>query len=195
MNSVIEPLRADVLWASYVVRAHAGRSAEAMQEIRKALFKVNPMRHMPEPSAGIHLLSAARSRVFGQERGIAVLMSVICVILLSVTGAGIVGLSSLWVGQRTRQIGVRRACGATKTDILRYFQMENLLIAGGGAVLGALFAVGLNEWLMRHYEMMRLPPVCVAIGVVAMLVLGQAAVLVPARRASNVPPIVATRSA
>jgi putative ABC transport system permease protein len=195
MNSVIEPLRADVLWASYVVRARAGRSAEAMQEIRKALFKVNPMRHMPEPSAGIHLLSEARSRVFGQERGIAVLMSVICVILLSVTGAGIVGLSSLWVGQRTRQIGVRRACGATKTDILRYFQMENLLIAGGGAVLGVLFAVGLNEWLMTHYEMMRLPPVYVAIGVVAMLVLGQAAVLVPARRASNVPPIVATRSA
>jgi putative ABC transport system permease protein len=47
---------------------------------------------------------------------------------------------------------------------------------------------------MRHYEMMRLPPFYVAIGVVAMLVLGQAAVLVPARRASNVPPFVAARS-
>jgi len=70
--------------------------------------------------------------------GIAVLMSVICVILLSVTGAGIVGLSSLWVGQRTRQIGVRRAIGARKIDILRYFQIENLLIAGGGAVVGSL---------------------------------------------------------
>jgi putative ABC transport system permease protein len=112
-----------------------------MQEIRKALFKVNPMRHMPEPSAGIHLLSEARSRVFGQERGIA------------------------------------------------------LLIVGGGALIGALIAFGLNTWLMRHYEMTRLPPVYVAIGVVTMLVLGQAAVLVPARRASNVPPIVATRSA
>jgi putative ABC transport system permease protein len=193
-NSVIEPLRADGFWAGYVARVRPSRTAEAIREIHTALFAVNPMRHMPD-GAGIHSLSEMRARAFGQERGIALLMSVICVILLSVTAAGIVGLTSLWVGQRTRQIGVRRAIGARKIDILRYFQMENLLIAGGGAVVGSLFAFGLSEWLMRHYEMMRLPPFYVAIGVVAMLVLGQAAVLVPARRASNVPPFVAARSA
>jgi putative ABC transport system permease protein len=194
LNSVIEPLRADVFWVDYVVRARAGRSAEAIREIHKALFAVNPMRHMPDPPAGIHSLSEARARRFSYARGIALLMSVICVILLSVTAAGIVGLTSLWVGQRARQIGVRRALGARKIDILRYFQIENLLIAGSGAGVGALFAFGLSVWLMRHYEMMRLPPFSVAIGVVVMLVLGQAAVLVPARRASNVPPIVAARS-
>ncbi|HEY6621088.1 MAG TPA: FtsX-like permease family protein [Steroidobacteraceae bacterium] len=193
-NSVIEPLRADVLWAGYVARVRPNRTAEAIREIHKALFAVNPMRHMPD-GAGIHSFSEMRARHFGHERGIAVLMSVICVILLSVTGAGIVGLTSLWVGQRTRQIGVRRAIGARKIDILRYFQIENLLIAGGGAVVGSLFALGLSEWLMRHYEMMRLPPFYVGLGVVAMLVLGQGAVLAPARRASNVPPFVAARSA
>jgi putative ABC transport system permease protein len=119
---------------------------------------------------------------------------VICLILLSVTAAGIVGLTSFWVGQRTRQIGVRRALGAKKIDILLYFQIENLLIAGGGVICGTLFAFGLNEWLMKHYEMMHLPLFYVAMGVLAMLLLGQAAVLVPARRASNVPPVVATRS-
>jgi len=193
-NSVIEPLRADVLWAGYAARVHPSRTADAIREIHKALFAENPMRRMPEPSAGIHSFSEMRARAFGQEAGIAVLMSVICVILLSVTGAGIVGLSSLWVGQRTPQIGVRRAIGARKIDILRYFQVENLLIAGGGAVIGSLFAFSLSEWLMRHYEIMRLPPFYVAFGVVAMLVLGQAAVLVPALRASNVPPFVAARS-
>lgn len=149
------------------------------------------MRHMP---TGIHSFSEMRAKAYGQERGIALLMSVICVILLSVTAAGIVGLTSFWVSQRTRQIGVRRALGARKIDILHYFLIENLLIAGGGAVVGALFAFGLNEWLMRHYEMMHLPLFYVAIGVIAMLVLGQVAVLVPARRASNVAPVVATRS-
>jgi putative ABC transport system permease protein len=192
-NSVIEPLRADVLWLGYVARVRPSRTAEAIREIHKALFAVNPMRHMPD-GAGIHSFSELRARYFGHERGIAVLMSVICLILLSVTAAGIVGLTSLWVGQRTRQIGVRRAIGARKIDILRYFQIENLLIAGGGAVVGSLFAFSLSEWLMRHYEMMRLPPLYVAIGILAMLVLGQAAVLVPARRASNVPPFVAARS-
>jgi putative ABC transport system permease protein len=192
-NSVIEPLRADALWPGYVVRVRPNRTAEAIQEIHKTLFAVNPMRHMPD-GAGIHSFSELRARHFGHERGIAVLMSVICLILLSVTAAGIVGLTSLWVGQRTRQIGVRRAIGARKIDILRYFQIENLLIAAGGTLVGSLFAFGLSEWLMRHYEMMPLPPFYVAVGVVAMLVLGQTAVLVPARRASNVPPFVAARS-
>jgi putative ABC transport system permease protein len=195
LNSAIEPLRADVFWAGYVARARAGRATEAINEIHKALFALNPMRHMPEGGAGIHLLSEQRARHFGGERGIALLMSVICVILLSVTAAGIVGLSSFWVDQRTRQIGVRRAIGARKIDILRYFHMESLLIAGAGTLVGALFAFGLNKWLMTHYAMMPLPLFYVAIGVLAMLLLGQAAVLVPARRASNVPPVVAVRSA
>jgi putative ABC transport system permease protein len=190
-NSVIEPLREDVIWTGYAARARSGRTTEAIRDIHKALFALNPMRHMP---TGIHSFSEMLAREYDDERGVALLMGVICVILLSVTAAGIVGLTSFWVGQRTRQIGVRRALGARKVDILRYFQIENLLIAGSGAVIGALCAAGLNVWLMTHYEMMHLPLFYVAIGVLAMLVLGQAAVLVPARRASNVPPVVATRS-
>jgi putative ABC transport system permease protein len=192
-NSVLEPLRVDVFWTGYVARARSGRMAQAIRGIHKALFALNPMRHMPTGS-GIHPVSEMRAGNYDDERGVALLMGVICLILLSVTAAGIVGLSSFWVGQRTRQIGVRRALGARKIDIQRYFQIENLLIAGSGAVIGALCAVGLNAWLMKHYEMMHLPLFYVAIGALAMLVLGQAAVLVPARRASNVPPVVATRS-
>ncbi|MFZ0870025.1 MAG: FtsX-like permease family protein [Rhodanobacter sp.] len=190
-NSVIEPLREDVVWTGYAARARNGGTTEAISEIHKALFALNPMRHMP---TGIHSFSEMLAREYDDERGIALLMGVICLILLSVTAAGIVGLTSFWVGQRTRQIGVRRALGARKIDILLYFQIENLLIAGGGTAIGALFALGLNEWLMTHYEMMHLPLFYVAAGVIAMLVLGQVAVLVPARRASNVPPVVATRS-
>jgi len=125
----------------------------------------------------------------------AILMGGVCLILLGVTAAGIVGLTSFWVGQRHRQIGVRRALGARRIDILHYFQIENLLIAGGGVVLGVLLAVTLNLWLMAHYEMERLPGLYVLTGVLAMLAIGQGAVFVPARRASNVPPVVATRAA
>ena len=193
-NSVLEPLRTDGTYAGYVVRARPGHVQAAIREIRKALFAVNPMRIMPEPWAGIHSYSEMRAMAYRPDRSMALLLSAICVILLCVTAAGIVGLSSFWVGQRYKQIGVRRALGARKIDILRYFQIENLLIASGGVATGTLFAFGLNKWLMTHYEMTRLPVLYVAIGVLAMLVLGQAAVLVPARRASNVPPVVATRS-
>lgn len=193
-NSVLEPLRADDAYAGYVVRARPGREQAAMRDARKALFAVNPMRLMPEPWAGIHAFSEIRARAYRSDRGMALLMSVISFILLGVTASGVVGLTSFWVSQRHRQIGVRRALGARRIEILRYFQIENLLITGGGTFVGALLSVGLNQWLMTHYETARLPMLYVAVAVLAMLVLGQAAVLLPARRASNVPPVVATRS-
>lgn len=193
-NSVLEPFRDDGSWSGYVVRARPGHVQAVVREAHKALLAVNPMRLMPEPMGGIHAFTAIRAKAYRSDRGMVLLMSVISIVLLCVTAAGIVGLTSFWVGQRTRQIGVRRALGARKIDILRYFQIENLLIASGGAMAGGVFAIGLNEWLMTHYEMTRLPVFYIAIGVLLMLVLGQAAVLVPARRASNVPPVVATRS-
>ena len=193
-NSVLEPVRLDGASASYAVRARPGREQVAMREARKALLAVNPLRVMPE-SWGIQSLSQIRGKIYRADHAMALLMTVICVILLGVTAAGIVGLTSFWVGQRRKQIGVRRALGARKADIVHYFQAENLLIAGIGVVFGALLAVLLNLWLMAHYAMPRLPSGYLLVGVLALLALGQAAVFVPARRASNVPPVVATRAA
>ena len=55
-----------------------------------------------------------------------------------------------WVGQRRRQIGMRRALGARRIDILRYFHTENLLIAGIGALLGVAGGLGTNLWMATH---------------------------------------------
>jgi putative ABC transport system permease protein len=115
-------------------------------------------------------------------------------LLLVVTAVGIVGLTSFWVAQRRRQIGIRRAIGATRGDILRYFQTENFLIATLGIVLGMVLAYGLNLLLMRHYELGRLPGYYLPVGALVLWGLGQLAVLGPARRAAAVPPVVATRS-
>jgi putative ABC transport system permease protein len=193
-NSVLEPVRLDGASASYAVRARPGREQAVMREARKALLAVNPLRVMPE-SWGIQSLSQIRAKVYRADQAMALLMGTICVILLGVTAAGIVGLTSFWVGQRHKQIGVRRALGARKADIVRYFQVENLLVAGGGVVLGVALAALLNVWLMAHYAMPRLPSGYVVVGALALLVLGQLAVWVPARRASCVPPVVATRAA
>jgi putative ABC transport system permease protein len=100
-----------------------------------------------------------------------------------------------WVMQRRRQIGMRRALGARRIDILAYFQTENLLIAGAGVVIGVLLAIGANLWVLRSVALARLPLIYPLIGVVAMLLLGQLAVLWPALRASAVPPASAARSA
>jgi putative ABC transport system permease protein len=192
-NSVLEPVRLDGASASYAVRARPGREQAAMREARKALLAVDPLRVMPE-SWGIQSLSEIRGKAYRADRGMALVMATVCLILLLVTAAGITGLTSFWVEQRRKQIGVRRALGARRIDILRHFQGENLCIAAVGAGLGVLLAAGLNLWLMTHYEMQRLPWAWAVAGIVALLAIGQASVWVPARRASRVPPVVATRS-
>ena len=197
-NSVLIPTRLDAGFARYAVRAKPGRLQAAMQEAPKALFASNPMRVIETGSdfdeTSVHSFADIRAYAYRADRGMAILMGVICVILLCVTAAGIVGLTSFWVGQRRKQIGIRRALGATRNDILRYFQTENLLIAGVGVVLGAILAVGLNLWMMKQFAMDRMSLLYVLVGVIALLVLGQGAVFAPARRASRVSPVEATRS-
>ena len=191
-NATLVPTRLDANFSRYAVRTKPGQLDAVMRSVMPALYKANPMRVLDDDS--VRSFAEIRDKAYRADRGMAILMGVVALILLCVTAAGIVGLTSFWVGQRHRQIGVRRALGARKIDILHYFQIENLLIAGTGVVIGVLLALGLNLWLMSHYEMARIPVMYVLTGVLAMLTIGQAAVFVPARRASNVPPVVATRA-
>ncbi|RDS79796.1 ABC transporter permease [Dyella psychrodurans] len=190
--SVLEPMRINSNLSHYAVRAKPGRLLAAMRATASALYKVDPLRVLDDDS--VKSYADIRDEAHRADVGMAILMSVICVILLGVTAAGIVGLTSFWVGQRHRQMGMRRALGARKVDILRYFQLENLLISGAGALIGVALATGLNLLLMKHYQMDRMPVLYVLVGVVVVLLLGQSAVFAPARRASNVPPAEATRN-
>ena len=191
-NTVLMPVRLNSFFSRYAVRAKPGRLDAAMKATPDVLYKANPMRVLDEYS--VKSFAAVRRDAYQSDLSMAILMGAVCVILIGVTAAGIVGLTSFWVGQRHRQIGVRRALGARKVDILMYFQMENLAIAGGGAAIGTLLAIVINFWLMRNFDMARLPLPWIGVGIVAVLVLGQLSVLSPARRASNVPPVAATRA-
>ncbi len=196
-NSILIPLRLIDGARYYVVRAKAGRLDAAMHGVPAALYAQDPQRVIPDgerENAGVRSFAQIRAQAYQGDRALTLLLAVISAILLVVTAAGIVGLTSFWVGQRRKQIGVRRALGATRRDILNYFLTENLLISVGGVVIGALLAVGLNLWMVTQFEMTRLPLLWVGVGVVALLLLGQGAVLAPAVRASRVSPVEATRS-
>jgi putative ABC transport system permease protein len=135
-----------------------------------------------------------RERYFRNDRVMAGMLVGVITALLGVTALGIVGLASFWVAQRRKQIGIRRAIGATRGDILRYFQTENFLIVTFGIALGMLLAFVLNAVLMKFYELPHLPLYYLPVGALVLWGLGQLAVLGPALRAAAVPPVVATRS-
>ena len=166
------------------------RSQQILDQAEKVLAKNASNRIILEKQT----TSQMRSDYFLNDRAMAWMLVAVCVALLVVTALGIVGLASFWVQQRTRQIGVRRALGATRGQILRYFQTENFLLATVGIVLGMLLAYAINQMLMGKYELPRLPAMYLPVGAIVLWLLGQVSVFGPARRAAAVPPAVATRS-
>ena len=177
----------------YLVRTQPEQLPAVMHEAPTALFAQNRLR-LISTDDGVIALAVARAQGYATDRGVAIMMGIVCVLLLLATAGGIVGLSSFWVGQRRRSIGVRRALGATRGDILRYFQAENFLIVSGGIALGTLLGVAANLSLMTYWELPRMPLWLLGIGAVLLWLLGQLAVLGPARRAAAVAPVEATRS-
>lgn len=192
-NATLLPVMLTGNFTTYLIRSKPGHLADILKSAPAELFKTNRMRVLPS-ERGVRSFASIRQDAYKSDRGMAILMGIICLVLLAITAAGIVGLTSFWVGQRRKQIGVRRALGATKNDILQYFLTENLLIGLGGVVVGAMLAIGMNLWLMKQFEMARLSPLYVITGVIVLLLLGQGAVLAPAMRAARVPPVEATRS-
>jgi len=188
-STVFFPLQPDGAMGDYVLRSAPQDRARVLREAMDALGKL-------EPGAVLQGATYAgmRGDYFADTRSMVWMLMLVCVVMLAVTAFGIVGLTSFWVGQRRQQIGIRRAVGATRGHIMQYFQTENFLLSTAGVVLGMLLAFGINLYLMSRYEMSRMPWYYLPVSAVALWLLGQLAVLGPARRAAAVPPVVATRS-
>ncbi len=176
---------------SYVLRVDPTRRAEVLASVDAAIDRVDHSRIVLSRQA----FTEVRDEFFRKDRSLAYLLSGISLALLAVTGFGMVGLASFWVQQRTRQIGVRRALGASRGDIVRHFLVENFLLATAGIVVGMVLAYAINLWLMHRYQIARLPAGFLPVGAGVLWLLGQLAVLGPALRAARIPPSIAARSA
>jgi len=174
----------------YIIRTEPGMRDTLMPQVEELLAGrskdriVRSMRSMDE----------IRERSYRDDSSMIKILTFTIVMLIAVTSLGIVGLASFSVNRRTKQIGTRRALGATKVAILRYFMTENLLISLTGVIIGAALTVGLNILLIETFSLTRIAWYLVPVAMLLLLGIGQAAVFGPARRASAVPPAVATRT-
>ena len=188
--STLFPMLPDSNDVTYVLRTAPQERERVLKQMADVLNQLDGNRILRQPQT----FSQLRADSFQRNSTMVGLLLAAAAGLLFVTALGIAGLASFWVQQRRRSIGIRRAIGATRSDILRYFQAENFLIVSGGIVPGTVLACALNLALMEHYEQPRLPLLYLPIGAVALWLLGQLAVLGPALRAAAVSPVVATRS-
>jgi putative ABC transport system permease protein len=189
-HSVIAPQRMAIPSLTYALRVDPSQEDRVIGDASSVLQQQVPGRLV----LSARTMAQTRADRYRSERTVIRGLSLVITLLLLMTASGIVGLASLWVGQRRKQIGVRRALGARRRDILEYFLVENVLITSLGVAVGAVAAYGLNHLMMASLSLGRLPPGYVASGAAALLALGLLAVLGPAWRAARIPPAVATRS-
>ncbi len=143
---------------------------------------------------GTTTLAAARREMNLGQRNLVVFLTVISTIMLIFCCFGVFGLCTFNVGSRTKQIGIRRAVGARRRDIVTHFLAENALILAAGLLLGSVLALAIGQWLSDHEGVARLDPWYLLIGILVLGLVAQFAAWQPARRAARVPPSVATRT-
>lgn len=176
--------------AIYIVRTKPGRLAEVMAQVEHSLADKVPGRYIDHMDTLAHSASNIRNGL----RASSIILGAVALLVLAVTAIGIFGLAAFNVTTRTRQIGTRRAIGARRHHILRYFLVENWMISTAGVLVGCILALALGSKLSVMFRIPRLPLYYLAFGVVALWLIGLGATLFPARRAASVAPAIATRT-
>jgi putative ABC transport system permease protein len=174
----------------YIIRTEPGQRDEVMPRVEKLLAESNRDRIV----RSMRTMDETRERSYRGDSSMIKILTFTIILLIAITALGIVGLASFSVNRRTKQIGTRRALGASKIAILRYFMTENFLISLVGVLIGAGLTVGLNIIMIEAFSLTRIAWYMVPVAMLMLLVVGQAAVFGPAKKASSVPPAVATRT-
>jgi putative ABC transport system permease protein len=189
-RSMLVPQRRDDDFVRYIVRTEPGLRDQLMPRIEELLAKSNPDRIIES----VRTMDDVRKMAYLGEAAMIKLLSFVVALLTAITGLGIVGLASFNVSRRTRQIGIRRALGATRASIMRHFMVENFLVSTVGVVMGGILAVALNVLLVEAFALQPMAWYVIPSAMVLLWLVGQVAVAGPARKASNVTPAIATRS-
>jgi putative ABC transport system permease protein len=189
-NASLIPQKRGNTSARYVVRTRPGYRDEVIPEIEKMLAESYKGRII----RNTRTMTEIRHDAYESDVAMIKLLLFIVTLLTAITSLGIVGLASFSVTRRIKQIGTRRALGATRPSILRYFLLENFLISSVGVTSGAVLAIGLNMWMVQTYNLTPLAWHMIPSAMFVLWLVGQLAVYGPARRASQVSPALATRT-
>lgn len=175
---------------TYLVRTRPGRRDQLLPVIAAHLASSNPNRVIK----WVRSVERYKKRLYLSDRNLEIFLVTVTLLVLTAASVGIFGLYTFNVSARTKQIGIRRALGATQLDILQHFIIENALVTTAGVFLGCVLALAVGTWLSVEYQLPRLNLYYLPGGVLVLWAIGLLAVWQPAQRASAVPPSVATRT-
>lgn len=176
--------------STYFIRTEPGMRDRVMPEVEELLANRIQGRIIED----METFAEVRERSYSRHAAMIKILTTVMVTLVIITGMGIIGLASFNVNRRKKQIGTRRALGASQSNIVRYFVLENFLITSLGVSVGAALTIGLNIALVSMFELGRLDWYYIPLGMVCLWGLGIIAVYGPAKKAASIPPALATRT-
>ncbi|MCO4799440.1 MAG: ABC transporter permease [Colwelliaceae bacterium] len=191
-QSIIRP---QVKWSqsrqpNYLIRVEPGKGTAMMEDIINVFYQERG-RYINSSE----LLKRTQKRMYDGRGSRALTMLVISVVLLIITGLGMTGLTAFQVTQKRKQIGTRRALGAKKRDVMRYFLTENSIITFIGLLIGILVTLSITFELSEQASQNFMNVSVLLLTGLVMWVVNILAVWFPAKRAANIEPAIVTRSA
>jgi putative ABC transport system permease protein len=189
-RSMLVPFQMESKGSRLFIRTEPGKRDELMPFVEKTLAENDKGRIIRR----MRTMEETRELSYQRHNATNKVLSTVIITLTVITGFGIVGLAIFSINRRTKQIGTRRALGATRWQIMRYFMIENVLISSVGILIGCIGAVALNMWLVKTFELSPINIELILFGVVTLFIVGQLAVFYPARKASLISPAIATRT-
>ena len=188
-------LRPQVTWSNnvdhnYLIRVEPGLAPGMLDTISNA-FYTTPGRYLNR----VEVLTRTQKCMYDGRGSSALIFLVISAVLVLITAFGMAGLVSFLVTQRKKQIGIRRALGATKWHVIRYFLLENAIVTFIGLIIGMLISLFLVLDITQGSGTDFLQVGYIFATAFFLLVVNLMAVYLPARRAANIAPAIVTRSA
>lgn len=174
----------------YLLRVSDDRLDPTVAAVEAALYQVSP-----DAVIQLEPLAEVKSRTLSIPMSTITILGGVSVLLLIVTALGCYGQTAFVVTKRTREIGIRRAIGATRAQVTGHFLIENWLMTTVGVLVGILLTFVLNIVLVEGLGANKVDSALIAPCVLFLWVLGLLSALVPALRANRVPPATATRNA
>ena len=190
-NVTIIPVVGKENSVDYLVRAEQGQRDQIMHSLVETLRGADSTRLIADEKS----LSQIKRDSYSSDYAMIKILLFVIFLLTFVNALGIFGLTTFWVNQRRKQIGIRRALGSTKAGVMRYFMFENVVLVMLSAVVGTTIAYVNSSYMARAHGMELLPLHYVPLTVAFLLLVTILAAYSPVRKAARISPVEAVANA
>ncbi|WDE13191.1 ABC transporter permease [Thalassomonas haliotis] len=174
----------------YVLSVEPGQMSTVRNQVSDTILAVQPERDIFR----VFTMAEHLERFYRDDQGLADLFLLLCALMLLVTAISSYAYAQFHISRQKKYIGIRRALGARKRDILLYVLTENALICVLGCLLGVVTVIGFNVLLSQYISLSKPEPLLFLLASGTMFIAGILATWLPALNTSNIPPVIATRT-